>query len=34
MKLIKAGFEILEQKNLLEHMELCGRVAYKSEGYE
>lgn len=35
MKLIKPSFEILEQapelKGLLSHIELCGRVCYKSE---
>lgn len=31
MKLIKPYFEILEQKDLFKHIELCGRTAYKSE---
>ena len=31
MKLIKPSFEILEQKDLFEHIERCGRIAYKSE---
>lgn len=31
MKLIKPYFEILEQKDLFQHIELCGRTAYKSE---
>ena len=31
MKLIKPSFEILEQKDLFQHIELCGRTAYKSE---
>lgn len=31
MLLIKPSFEILEQKNLLEHIERCGRTAYRSE---
>jgi len=31
MRLIKPYTEILEQKDLFKHIELCGRVAYKSE---
>lgn len=31
MKLIKPYFEILEQKDLFKHIEVCGRTAYKSE---
>lgn len=31
MLLVKPSFEILEQKNLLEHVERCGRTAYRSE---
>jgi thymidylate synthase (FAD) len=31
MRLIKPKVEIIDQNNLLEHMELCGRVSYKSE---
>lgn len=31
MKLIKPSFEIIPQTNLFKHIELCGRVCYKSE---
>lgn len=31
MKLIKQSFEIIQQKDLFKHIELCGRVSYKSE---
>lgn len=31
MKLIEQSFEIIEQTDLFKHIELCGRVAYKSE---
>lgn len=31
MKLINPKYEIIEQKNLEKHIELCGRVCYKSE---
>jgi thymidylate synthase (FAD) len=31
MKIIESSFEILEQKDILSHIELCGRVCYKSE---
>lgn len=31
MKLVNPSFEIIEQKDLLKHIELCGRVCYKSE---
>lgn len=31
MEIIKQSWEIIEQKNLFKHIELCGRVCYKSE---
>jgi thymidylate synthase (FAD) len=31
MKLIKPSFEIISQEDLFQHIEKCGRVAYKSE---
>jgi len=31
MKLIKPSFEIIPQEDLFQHIEKCGRVAYKSE---
>lgn len=31
MKLIKPSFQIIPQEDLFKHIELCGRVCYKSE---
>lgn len=31
MKLIKPSFQIIPQEDLMKHIELCGRVCYKSE---
>lgn len=31
MKLIKPSFQIIPQEDLIKHIELCGRVCYKSE---
>lgn len=31
MKLIKPSFKIIPQEDLMKHIELCGRVCYKSE---
>lgn len=31
MKLVKPSFEIIPQEDLMKHIELCGRVCYKSE---
>lgn len=31
MKLINPSFEIIQQKDIFQHIELCGRISYKSE---